>query len=134
MAKEVTAEPFGLAQLRAKRRDAILRTLAAARMTVRAQRSDLARIAREWVAISKRINAALARYERSVEDLGLPAPEALAPRDLIECLKGCVADEQQTKLDEIEIELRTHEKEIRAAGRKRGKKRMLQMKLRGVKS
>lgn len=126
------AQTFGLEQLRAKRRESILRALNSARTTVRAQRSDLARIAREWRAISKRVNAALAKYEKAVDELGLGAPPLLAPIDLVACLKGCVTDEQTSKLDEIDAELTDQEKQIRAAGRKRTKKRMRQMILRGV--
>jgi hypothetical protein len=126
------APTFGLEQLRAKRRATILKAIASARMTVRAQRSDLARIAREWITISKRVNAALQKYGKTVDDLGLFVPGALQPRDLVECLKECVSAEQLTKLEEIEIELGEHDTQIRAAGRKRSKKRMRQMKLRGV--
>jgi hypothetical protein len=117
------AQPFGLEQLRSKRAQKVLRDCGLARTTIRAQRSDLARIAREWSSIVKRINAALVKYERSIDDLGLSAPNLLRPADLLDCLKGCVNDEQVGKLDEIQAELADHEKQIRAAGKRRAKKR-----------
>jgi hypothetical protein len=112
-----------LEQLRRKRADQVLRKCGLARATIRAGRTDLARIAREWNGIAKRINAALKRYALTVEDLeGVYVPDELQPRELLNCLKGCTTDEQTTRLDDIEGELKEHAKQIRAAGRKRDRR------------
>lgn len=111
-----------LAGLRQSRRSKVLRAVGLARTTVRAERSDLARMAREWRGVAKRINAALVKYQVSVEDLGIFAPGPLQPADLVRCIKDCVGEEQGTRLDEIEAELGYQEKEIRSAGKKRARK------------
>jgi hypothetical protein len=111
-----------LVGLRQSRKAKVLRAIGLARATVRAERSDLARIAREWRGVSKRINLALVKYQTAVNDLGIFAPGPLQPADLIRCIKECVGEEQGTRLDDIEAELSEHEKEIRDAGKKRARK------------
>lgn len=120
---------MNLEQLRQRRAASLLRQIGLARTTIRAQRSDLARILREWRAIAKKVNAAIAKYERSVDDLGLSSLDSLQPTDLVACLKGCVDDEQTTKLEALEAELDSHEGAIRGAGKKRANKRMKQLEL-----
>lgn len=111
-----------LAELRGKRRAAILRNSAIARATVRTQRGDLARLIREWNRVSKRINGALIRYGRSVDDIGLIVPDLIQPRDLVECFKGCSSDNQLTLLDNIDEILRDSERELKAAARKESRR------------
>lgn len=108
--------------LRGKRAAAALRQVKLARSTIRDQRSDLARVAAQWNRIAKRINQALVRYDRSVEALGISSPGPLRPADLLDCLKGCVDEQQRQPLDDIEQTLADNEREIKAAGRLRSRK------------
>lgn len=112
-----------LEQLRKQRAKRVLRACELARSTIREQRGELARIASAWNRIAKRINVSVRRYERTIESLGLGMSFPIRSADLLDCLKGCVQDEQIAKLEDVESELKAHQKDVRAAGRRRTRQR-----------
>jgi len=112
-----------LVALRQSRARAALRQVQLARSTIRGQRSDLARVVRDWNRIVKRINRAIERYDLAVAELGIDGPDRIDPTALLGCLKDCVEQEQTEPLAAIEATLKENERAIRAAGRKREKQR-----------
>ncbi len=112
-----------IADLRARRRQRLQRQVELARSTIKDQRSDVARMVLQWNRISKRINGAIAKYGKVVDELGLFAPEAIRPVELLDCLKGCVDDTQKSKLDEIDEALAEELRQAAAASTRRRKRR-----------
>lgn len=125
-----------LADLRERRRQQILRQAQLARSTLREQRSEVARIVSSWSRIAKKINAAVSRYEKSIEDSsGWPVFDAgfgdkLKASDLLGCLKDCQDSEQRSRLDELDEALAAQVKELRRSARKSETRRARQVKKR----
>jgi hypothetical protein len=111
-----------LADLRVGRRKKLERQIQLARSTLRDQRGDVARVVSQWNRIAKRVNVALAKYGRVVDELGLAVPDAMRSVDLLDCLKSCVDEHQLSPLDEIEGMLVEQETELRAAARASARK------------
>lgn len=115
-----------LADLRESRRQKMARQITLARSTIRDQRSDLARIVSQWSRIAKRVNFAMERYERVIDEVGLTGSVPLRPVELLDCLKACRDDTQISPLDEFEDMLRSHTAELKkaaAADLRRGARR-----------
>ena len=109
--------------LRESRRKQLARQIQLARSTIRDQRSDVARIVSQWSRISKRINAAMTRYERIIDEVGLTGALPLVPSELVACLKGCQSDVQIAALDELDEMLAGHAAELKKAARKSVRRR-----------
>jgi hypothetical protein len=106
-----------LADLRVSRRKKLERQIQLARSTLRDQRGDVARVVSQWNRIAKRVNVALAKYGRVVDELGLFVPDKIRAVELLDCLKSCVDETQVSPLEEIEGLLLEQETELRAAAR-----------------
>lgn len=115
-----------IADLRANRRKRLQRQIELARSTLRDQRGDIARIVSQWNRISKKINGAIDKYGKVVDELMLMPPDAIRPVELLDCIKACVDETQRSPLDAIEETLAEQAKELRqaaAASTRRRKRR-----------
>jgi hypothetical protein len=104
-----------LSELRATRRKKLERQIQLARSTIRDQRPEIARIVSSWNRIAKKINVAMLKYERLIEDLPIALPFAIQAKDLLDCIKSCQDDHQISPLDEIEAALVDHEHDLKLA-------------------
>lgn len=104
-----------LEDLRETRRKKLARQIQLARSTIRDQRSDVARIVSQWNRITKRINLAMMKYERVIDEIGLTTSLPLRAVELLDCLKSCQGDVQLQPLDDLEEMLEGHSAELKAA-------------------
>ncbi len=103
--------------LRESRRQKMARQIALARSTIREQRGDIARIVSGWSRIAKRINLAMVRYERVIDEIGLTGSIPLQPIEMLDCLKTCQNDVQIAALDELDEMLKGHSADLKKAAR-----------------
>lgn len=130
--------PVKLADLRERRRQVILRQAQLARSTLREQRSDVARIVSSWHRIVAKINAAVTRYEKSLEDSsGWPEIDSgldkLKAGDLLGCMKDCREENQTSPLDSLDEALAAQVKELKSGARKSAQRQAKRAKKRARK-